>query len=274
MAARKPSRKPRRASRKAVPALDEPKLLPVVGIGASAGGLEALKAFFGAMPPNPGAAFVVVVHLDPTHDSLMPDLLARATSMRVAHARDRQTLEANHVYVIPPNRSLTIEGGLIRVEPAEDRRALRGIIDRFLRSLAEDQRARAVGIVLSGTGTEGALGVRAIEAEGGMVMVQTPESAAQSGMPTSAIATGVADLVLAPDEMPRALLDYVRSGHLAPPPAATVAEAKGANGLQSILAVLRARKKHDFRGYKKGTLQRRVERRMGLRQIESLSEYL
>ena len=274
MAARKPSSKPRPGSGQAVASSDKPELLPVVGIGASAGGLEALKAFFGAMPENPGAAFVVVVHLDPTHESLMPDLLARATSMRVAHARDRQTLEANHVYVIPPNRSLTVEGGQIRVQTVEDRRTLRGVIDRFLRSLAGDQHGRAVGIVLSGTGTEGALGVRAIEAEGGMVMVQTPDSAAQPGMPTSAIATGVADLVLAPDEMPRALLDYVRSGHLAPPAASTGAEAKAGNGLQSILALLRARKKHDFRGYKKGTLQRRVERRMGLRQIESMAEYL
>ena len=165
--------------------------MPVVGIGASAGGLEALKDLFGAMPPDTHLTFVVVVHLDPTHESLMPGLLGRSTTLHVEHARDRQPLEPNHVYVIPPNRTLTLEHGVIRVSEAPDRRALRGVIDHFFRSLADDQHDRAIAVILSGTGTEGTLGLRAIKAEGGMVIAQSPDTASQSGMPSSAIATGL-----------------------------------------------------------------------------------
>lgn len=178
----------------------------VVGIGASAGGLEALKAFFGAMPPASGLVFVVVVHLDPTHESLMPELLAKSTTLSVEQARDRQPLEVDHVYVIPPNRTLTLQQGLLRVQEVADRRGLRGSIDHFFRSLAAGHGANAVGIVLSGTGTEGTLGARAIKAEGGLVMAQAPETASQPGMPVSAIETGLVDFVMPPEEMPHALL--------------------------------------------------------------------
>ena len=157
----------------------------VVGIGASAGGLEALKAFFGAMPPKSGLVFVVVVHLDPTHDSLMPELLARTTTLSVQQAQDRAPLESDHVYIIPPNRTLTVGQGLLRVQEVADRRGLRGSIDHFFRSLATDQGSNAVGIVLSGTGTEGTLGARAIKSEGGIVIAQSPETASQPGMPAS-----------------------------------------------------------------------------------------
>jgi two-component system CheB/CheR fusion protein len=245
----------------------------VVGIGASAGGLEALKAFFGAMPPKTGLVFVVVVHLDPTHESLMPELLSHSTHLTVEQARDRQPLETDHVYVIPPNRTLRIDQGLLRVQEVADRRSLRGAIDHFFRSLAEAERDRAVAIVLSGTGTEGTLGTRAIKAEGGLVMAQAPDTAAQPGMPTSAIATGLVDVVLAPEKLPEALFAYVRNLPAPrPPPAA--AEAKPLEGLSAILALLRARTKYDFRGYKKGTLQRRIERRMGLQQIDTVGRYL
>jgi two-component system CheB/CheR fusion protein len=245
----------------------------VVGIGASAGGLEALKAFFGAMPPKTGLVFVVVVHLDPTHESLMPELLSHSTGLTVEQARDRQPLEADHVYVIPPNRTLTIDQGLLRVREVADRRSLRGAIDHFLRSLAEAERERAVAIVLSGTGTEGTLGARAIKGEGGLVMAQAPDTAAQPGMPMSAIATGLVDVVLAPAKLPEALLAYVRNR---PPyhPSPAAVEAKPLEGLHAILAVLRAHTKYDFRGYKKGTLQRRIERRMGLLQIDTVRRYL
>lgn len=243
----------------------------VVGIGASAGGLEALEALLGAMPAETGMAFVVVVDLDPTHESLMPELLARSTTLTVEAAHDRQPLETDHLYVIPPDRMLTVDQGLIRVREVLDRRDLRGAIDHFFRSLAEDQRDRAVAIVLSGTGTEGTLGARAIKAEGGLVMVQAPDTASQPGMPGCVIDTDLADLVLAPDEMPEALVAYVRSARRRRPTPA--AHTKAVNGLSAILAVLRARTKYDFRGYKKGTLQRRIERRMGLQQVESMAKY-
>jgi two-component system CheB/CheR fusion protein len=245
----------------------------IIGIGASAGGLAALKAFFGAMPPKTGLVFVVVVHLDPTHESLMPELLSHVTGLSVEQARDRQPLEVDHVYVIPPNRTLTIDQGLLRVREVADRRSLRGAIDHFLRSLAEAEGDRAVAIVLSGTGTEGTLGARAVKAGGGLVMAQAPDTAAQPGMPASVIATGLVDVVLAPDKMPEALLSYLRSARAHRGPLAA-AEAKPLEGLPAILAALRARTKYDFRGYKKGTLQRRVERRMGLKQIDNVAGYL
>jgi two-component system CheB/CheR fusion protein len=245
----------------------------VVGIGASAGGLEALKAFFGAMPPKTGLVFVVVVHLDPTHESLLPELLSHTTGLTVEQARDRQPLEIDHVYVIPPNRTLTVDQGLLQVREVADRRSLRGAIDHFFRSLAEAERERAMAIVLSGTGTEGTLGTRAVKGEGGLVMAQAPDTAVQPGMPASAIATGLVDLVLAPEKMPEALLAYARNMPARRPrPAA--AEAAPLDGLPAILAMLRARTKYDFRGYKRGTLQRRIERRMGLQQVETAKQYL
>src|SRR5262245_50741219 len=246
----------------------------IVGIGASAGGLEALKAFFGEVPADTGLAFVVVVHLDPTHDSFMPELLGRATSMRVEAASDRQVIEPNHVYVIPANRHLTIDQGLIRIAEPVDRRGLRGTIDHFFRSLAVDLHERAICIILSGTGTEGTLGATAVKAEGGMVMAQEPETAAQPGMPGNAIAAGHVDFILAPEEMPRALLGYIRHPYLHTHPEPQEEAGPKPQSLQSVVALVRGRTKVDFRGYKKGTLRRRVERRMGLQQIKSVRRYV
>jgi two-component system, chemotaxis family, CheB/CheR fusion protein len=245
----------------------------VVGIGASAGGLEALKAFFAAMPSKTGLSFVVVVHLDPTHDSLLPELLAKITTLSVEQAQDRQLIEADHVYIIPPNRILAVDQGLLQVREVVDRRGLRGAIDHFFRSLADDQGDRAIAIVLSGTGTEGTLGARAIKGEGGMVMAQAPETASQPGMPGSVIAAGLVDRVLAPDRMPEALLAYLQSARAHETAPRATPDLAAPNGLSAILAVVRGRTKYDFRGYKKGTLQRRVARRMGLRQIDSLAKY-
>jgi two-component system CheB/CheR fusion protein len=224
------------------------------------------------MPSKTGLAFVVVVHLDPTHESLLPELLAKSTNLTVEQARDRQPLEADHVYIIPPNRTLILDQRLLQVREVVDRRGLRGAIDHFFRSLADDQRDRAIAIVLSGTGTEGTLGARAIKAEGGLVLAQSPETASQPGMPNSVIATGLVDRVLSPDKMPKVLLTYVQNtAHKTAPVAA--APAAAANELSAVLAVVRARTKYDFRGYKKGTLQRRIERRMGLQQIDSFPKY-
>ena len=247
----------------------------VVGIGASAGGFEALKAFFAAVPASTGLAYVVVMHLDPTHESSLPQLLGRVTSLPVDAATDRQALQPDHVYIIPPNRHLTIHGGLIRVNEPIDRRALRGSIDLFFRSLAEDQRERAVGIVLSGTGTEGTLGATAIKAEGGMVMAQDPHTAGQEGMPASVIATGLVDFTLPPEKMPAALLGYIRQPYLrATTPRPETVDSQPPDGLQAIVSLLRNHTKIDFRSYRKGTLLRRIERRMGLQQINSARRYL
>ncbi|HEY7185631.1 MAG TPA: chemotaxis protein CheB [Vicinamibacterales bacterium] len=275
-AATKPTgRKTKPEATPRTPTQQTPAHAAVVGIGASAGGLEALKAFFGAVPRSTGLAYVVVVHLDPTHDSSLPELLGRVTSLPVDAATDRQVLQADHVYIIPPNRHLTVEGGLIRVAEPLDRRALRGTIDHFLRSLAADQHERAIAIILSGTGTEGTLGATAIKAEGGMVMAQDPTTAGQAGMPASVIATGLVDFVLAPEKMPESLLGYIHHPYLhasgSPPEAA---DSRPVDGLHAIVGLLRSRSKIDFRGYKKGTLLRRIERRMGLQQITSVHRYL
>jgi two-component system CheB/CheR fusion protein len=178
------------------------------------------------------------------------------------------------VYIIPPNRHLTIEQGLIRLREPVDRRGLLGTIDHFFRSLADDQHERSICIILSGTGTEGTLGARAVKAAGGMVMAQAPETAGQSGMPTSAIATGLVDFVLPPDAMPEALINFIRHPYVRTTAAPASDEKKPADDLSGLVALLRSRTKHDFRGYKKGTLLRRVERRMGLQQIKTLPKYL
>jgi two-component system, chemotaxis family, CheB/CheR fusion protein len=257
------------------PKQPSPGSAAVVGIGASAGGLEALKAFFTAVPQNTGLAYVVVMHLDPTHESALPELLGRVTSLPVEAATDRQVLQPDHVYIIPPNRHLVVEGGLIRIAEPLDRRGLRGTIDHFFRSLAADQRERAICIVLSGTGTEGTLGATAVKAEGGMVMAQDPQTAGQQGMPASLIATGLVDFILSPEKMPEAILAYIRHPYLHATESRPLAvDRQPPDGLQSIVSLLRARTKIDFRGYKKGTLIRRIERRMGLQQIKSHRRYL
>jgi two-component system CheB/CheR fusion protein len=246
---------------------------PVVGIGASAGGLDAFKQFFKAMPADSGMAFVLIQHLDPTHESLMVDLLSRYTRMKVMQVEDRMPVQADCVYMIPPNKSLAISEGVLQLTEPVMRRGMRMPIDFFFRSLAEGQREKAICIVLSGTGTDGTLGLQAIKANGGMTMAQEPATAQYDGMPRSAVATGMVDCVLPIDNMPETLLKYVRHFYFralelrAP-------TAKEPDHLQSVLAVLRARTKHDFRCYKKGTLQRRIERRMGLNHVERMADYL
>jgi len=179
---------------------------PVVGIGASAGGLDAFKKLLSAMPVDSGMAFVLIPHLDPTHESLMVELLAKQTAMPVREAQDGMPVRPNHVYVIPPNADLTIGQRVLRVVPPPTRRGSQTAIDVFLHSLAADQRQRAVGIILSGTGSHGTPGIRDIKAAGGTVMVQTPESAEHDQMPRSAIATGMVDHILPPERMPEALV--------------------------------------------------------------------
>ena len=185
---------------------------PIVGIGASAGGLAAIEAFFAAMPADmeSGMAFVVVQHLDPDHKSILIDLVKRYTRMQVFKVEDGMEVQPNCVYIIPPNRDMAFLNGKLHLLEPSAPRGLRLPIDFFFRSLAQDQHERAICIVLSGTGTDGTLGLKAIKGEGGMAMVQAPESAAYDGMPRSAIATGLVDYVLPPDKMPEQLIAYVQ----------------------------------------------------------------
>ena len=245
---------------------------PIVGIGASAGGLAAFEKFFSAIPnrTETGMAFVLVQHLDPNHKSILTDLIGRYTQMPVYEIKDGMVVQPDCVYVIPPNHDLVLEYGTLQLlEPAEPR-GHRLPIDLFLRSLAQSKQELAIGIVLSGTGSDGTLGVRAIKAEGGMVMVQSPESSEYDGMPSSAITTGLADYVLTPAEMPAQLIAYVTQAfekrpHLIP-------RAEGA--MKKIFNLLRTQTGHDFSHYKPNTISRRIERRMAIQNVNSVDEYV
>jgi two-component system CheB/CheR fusion protein len=244
----------------------------VAGIGASAGGLDAFKKLLAAMPPISGIALVLVPHLDPAHESLMVELLARHTAMPVIEVMDDMPVEANRVYIIPPNKYMTIHGGVLRLTGPVERRAAQTSIDLFLRSLADDQRERSICIILSGTGSHGTLGLKAIKAAGGMAMVQDPATAEFPLMPQSAIATGLADYILPVEQMPEALIKYIQHGYVnGGKPGAAAAEAP--DQLDQVLALVRARTRLDFRSYRKKMLARRIERRMSLSHFDQSADY-
>lgn len=247
---------------------------PVVALGASAGGLEAFKKFFDALPADSGMAFVLIQHLDPTHESLMVDLLASHTPMKILLATDGMQLARNRVHLIPPGSYLAIQGGALRLSKPLERHGLRMPFDFFLRSLAEECGERAICAILSGTGTDGSLGLKAVKERGGLVIVQDPEEAAYDGMPRSAIMSGGADLVLAIADIPHALIrygrqTYVKAGHADGESSVPVQEA-----FARIIDLLAAKTPHDFTLYKQGTLHRRIERRMAMADIASGGDYL
>ena len=246
----------------------------VVGIGASAGGLDALKAFFSALPADNGMSFVVIQHLDPERESLMASLLGATTAMEVVQIKRRTRLEANHVYVTPPKKYVSIKNGYLSLTKPVEQRGSQMAVDFFFRALARDQFERAAGIVLSGTGSDGSAGIRAIKENGGLSLVQEPETAAYDGMPRNAINTGMADYVLAIDKMPKVLLRY--AGHPYVMGSADGVSTEGAkpDHLTDILALLRTRLKRDFRYYKKSTLMRRASRRMGVVHVGDMAAYL
>jgi PAS domain S-box-containing protein len=254
----------------ATPTASNP-LFPVVGVGASAGALDAFRKLIGNVPPDSGLAFVLLPHLDPTHESLMVELIARTTTMPVVEAAEDMSVEADHVYVLPPNKYMTITGGKLHLTGPVERGGMQTSIDLFLRSLADDRREWAIGIVLSGTGVHGSLGLKAIKAAGGLAVVQDPATAEYDGMPRSAIATNLADYVLSPGEMAQALVRY--AGHLSAT-ADRSAEGVEDTDLDQVLSLLRIQVEHDFRGYRKRTLLRRVIRRMNLHHLEGIPEYL
>ena len=243
-----------------------PAGFPIVGIGASAGGLAAFEAFFSGMPADtdPGMAFVLVQHLAPDHKSILTDLIRRYTRMQVFEVEDGMKVLPNCAYIIPPNRDMAfLNGALQLMEPAAPR-GQRLPIDFFFRSLAQDQRERAIGIVLSGTGSDGTLGVRAIKGEGGMVMAQNPASTEYDGMPRSAIGTGLVDYELPPAEMPAQIIAYVAHAFGKLLHAGAVPAPKAENALKKIFILLRAQTSHDFSQYKLSTINRRIERRMAV----------
>ncbi|MCT7378294.1 chemotaxis protein CheB [Chelativorans salis] len=246
---------------------------PVVGIGASAGGIEALIKLFDVMPADISMAFVIVLHLDPTHESQLAHLLGQHTEMPVAEISDGMSIEPDHVYVIAPDSSLTVERGRLRLKEPAEPRGHRHPVDVLFDSLANDQQERAICIVLSGTGRNGTEGLKEVKMQGGCVLVQDPETARFDGMPRSAITANLADQILAPEHMPEFLLRYIRHAYIAAPHAIDESTDGGELPLDPILALLRLRCGHDFRHYKRTTLLRRVHRRMGLANLEAVDDY-
>ena len=249
---------------------------PIVGIGASAGGLAAFEAFFSGMPADtdPGMAFVLVQHLAPDHKSILTDLIRRYTRMEVFEVEDGMVVQPNCAYIIPPNRDMAfLNGSLQLLEPAAPR-GQRLPIDFFFRSLAQDQRERAICVILSGTGSDGTLGIRAIKGEGGMAMAQNPASSEYDGMPRSAIATGLVDYELPPAEMPAQIISYVAHAFGRPLRPGTLPQPRTENMMKKIFIMLRAQTGHDFSQYKPTTIHRRIERRMAVQQIETMDKYV
>ena len=262
-----------RKTKTSEPQVKEARPTAVVGIGASAGGLEALQAFFAAMPTGSGMAFVVIQHLSPDHKSLMVELLARKTAIPVLRAEDGMAVAPDHIYLIPPRKNLTIFHGKLLLAEQKPRGEINLPVDIFLRSLAEDQGERAVGVILSGTGSDGTRGVRAIKEWGGLVMVQDSESARFDGMPRAAASTGVADFVLPPGEMPDPLVAWLRHPYATRQDRQTQ-PLSDETGLTRLFSLLRARTRVDFTYYKPSTITRRIERRIAVTQSADLDAYI
>ncbi len=248
------------------------RLFPIIGIGASAGGLEAFEAFFRACPADTGMGFVLVSHLDPDHVSLLTEILQRNTTMPVVEALDKVPVAPNQVFIIPPNREMSILKGVLQLRLPQQPRGQRMPIDGFMRALAEDQAERAIGIILSGTATDGTLGLRSIIGAGGISMVQDPASARYGGMPQSAIDAGYTTHVLPVEKMPALLLQLTTQAayRLSLP---SVPSEKTSSGITQILLQLHKATGHDFSRYKKSTLNRRIERRLVQHAIDDLGVY-
>lgn len=247
---------------------------PVVGLGASAGGLEAFQRFFDTVPETSGMAFVLIQHLDPTHASMMSELLAAHTRMSVVEASDGMPLEPDHVYLIPPGSYLALQAGSLRLSKPHDRHGARMAFDFFLRSLADECGELALCAILSGTGADGSLGLKAVHEQGGLVIAQDPDDAAHAGMPQSAIDTGCADLVLPVAKMYAALKTFCDRTHDSGVGIRAKNESSDGREVQEIINLLAEATAHDFSLYKPGTLQRRIERRMVLAAIEDQARYL
>ncbi len=265
-----PTKKPTGARKLA----DSKKSFPIVGIGASAGGLEALELFLANVPENSGMAFVIVQHLDPTHKGLMVELLQRGTPMKVTQIKDRTRVKPDCVYIIPPNKDLSILHGVLHLLDPVTPRGLRLPIDFFFRALSEDQQERSIGVILSGMGSDGTLGLRAIKEKAGVVFVQEPASAKFDGMPTGAIQSGVVDVIAAVEELPGRIISFLHHVPLLVKTGQVAENSKDRSALEKVIILLRAQTGHDFSLYKKNTILRRIERRMGIHQIDKIANYI
>ncbi len=271
-----PKRRPHKSARAVPPETAPPPAhvsFPIVGIGASAGGLEALERFLRHVPAGSGMAYVVIQHLDPTHQGMMAELLQRTTGMKVSQVEDRTLVRPDCVYVIPPNRDMSLLRGVLHLLVPVAPRGLRLPIDYFFRSLAQDQQERSIAVILSGMGSDGTLGLRAIKEKAGVVLVQDPATAKFDGMPRSAINAGLADIVAPVDELPARIMAFLRRTPLITQAKPGLSD-KTQGALEKVVILLRAHTGHDFSLYKRNTLYRRIERRMGIHQIATIAAYV
>ena len=245
----------------------------IVGIGASAGGLEALETFFKSMPEGSGMSFVVIVHLDPHHASILPELLQRLTSLSVIAITDDTKVQPNSIYVIPPNHNLSILNGKLQLLNFPEPRTGNLPIDVFFSALAQDQGENAVAIILSGTGSDGSQGLKEIKAENGLVISQDELSAKYGGMPHNAIATEMVDFVLSPEQMPEKLIQYSRQSNHSEFIAGENETSNLHDTLKKIILLIYDNTGHDFSLYKKNTLFRRIERRMYIHHLKNIDNY-
>jgi two-component system CheB/CheR fusion protein len=248
--------------------------LLVVGLGASAGGLEAVRKLLATLPAHTGMAFVLIQHLDPTHKSMLVDLLSRDTAMKVLQASDGMSIRPDCLYVIPPQADLSVDSGVLRLSQPPALRGPHLPFDFFLRSLAESYGERAVCVVLSGAGADGSVGLRAVSEKGGLVIAQDPGETAFDGMPRSAIATGAVDLVLPTKKIPRALIRRRRYPHLGAARKRAPPDDQADKSLTLIIELLRSQSSQDFTGYRKATVARRIQRRMDLAGIKEVDDYI
>ncbi len=246
---------------------------PIVGIGASAGGLEALEQFLRGVPKGSGMAFVVIQHLDPTRKGIMDELLQRATDMRVIEVRDATTVRPDCVYIIPPNKDMSMLHGVLHLLKPVAARGLGLPIDFFFRSLAQDRQDHSIGVILSGMGSDGTLGLRAIKEKAGLVLVQEPATAKFDSMPRSAIDAGLADIVAPAEELAAKIMAYLQRAPLLTR-TEVMPEDKGLSALGKVVILLRNHSGNDFSFYKRNTLYRRIERRMGIHQISKMAAYV
>ncbi|MDR3555166.1 MAG: CheR family methyltransferase [Syntrophobacteraceae bacterium] len=250
------------------------KPFPIVGIGASAGGLEALEEFFQNVPKGSGIAYVVISHTDPARSSLLPEIIQRRSNIPVVEVKEGMPAEPNRVYLPPSNRDLEIEGESFRLKEQKRGATLRLPIDKFFKSLAEARREQACCVILSGTGADGTQGLRVLKEKGGMMMVQSTASAKYEGMPESAIGTGLADFILAPSEMPERIIEYFHAGPGVSKPEEAEEQEDFSATLSKIITIFANRKGHDFSAYKKSTLVRRIQRRMAVTRVHTSQQYL
>ncbi len=247
---------------------------PIVSLGASAGGLEALEAFFSHMPFDSGMGFVIIQHLSPKHKSIMASLLAKDTKMKVLEIKDGMKVKPDHVYLNPPNKNVIVINGALQLMDPVKTGGINLPIDSFFRSMAEEMGEKAICVILSGTASDGTLGLKAVKELGGLVMVQDPNSAKYDGMPRSAIATGMVDFILPVEKIPEELVRYVKAPYMGESKKVFITEDQFANNIQKIFSLIRSATGHDLSHYKQTTIRRRIERRMAINQVNKISDFV